>query len=1834
MSPSHSQPCRWRRAALAAAVLACALAPAGGNELRNTRIVEDLDKVERSRLEALSAFSIPALESARDALAPDKVRARTAEILALGNLSIGARPQGADGRSPVHRYLEQTFAALAPHGVELLGHLEAEVLAPVPARSEPSRIECGGESLTLYPVYPNGPMPSLAPAEGLHGPLVDARSGSWEEIEGLPLEGAVALLDFGGAANMMRLFSFGALAVVVVEDERVALTAAEHLLSMTPYPLPRYYADAETGRRLRAMLEDGGAPQVSVHGGHLYEERATRTYFAWLPPTVPHALTLDGPTILRLAAAAVGTTADELQALNPGAVGGFEAGDVIVLPGGDDRLSVSVKTLVGLAAKYYGVEETAIAVEPGPRGSGAVAGARLVLPNQPGGLAVTIPVDSLSVVPDAPHGARVASNLALGLAMLEDLARRTDVPRRTGLLFIFTDGDTLGGVASRTAAEYFLIERGLWSQTSEGTGKTRLELYREASAFFGGDLAEIPRDTAYWLNNEWFIGALEEARISLAEDRIEIILERNELAKDADPARRAEVGARLAAIEAEIALIRDFKLSTVEKLGVSTSERLALLRRNDADDATRALLERLQVDPAALEARFRAELAEEEKLLGKDQNNRAVAARVLERLGTVRDGGTHFRWNFHFDFSGASGSVKIIGGDVVDGRLDRAVSTPAERIRVVSSRMRLLAAYAALRGNWDNAFPFVSETDRAEFPLEREKQPAVYDRFWMPSGLLTLPLGTARDRYATVDTPADTLEAVDFDNLGRVGPVVLTLLRGTLENPVDSTASGSVSLPIYCRVEGAVNRFNIRSGIDANDPVGGATVFYPAVGSGGARPNMHLYRGYRRGVVLQSRLNGRYTVPLEDYSLNPKDPRVFAYVLDPDLAVFTRLANEGQVGTQKQSAKFRYRQNETTEKRIVVSDLHPLVIFPGSSPYDYSNLAGNQYNRIELEIQDAVLDGRPRNFAVDNPNVDFSEIGPDAFTLYLEPGRRVRAHIQSGLNFPFILAGPVDEEGEGEGIPVGVESGRREALTLPFTPLHIAASMHALADYRQRIYTRFGIRSRLLEEALARSEVKLEVARAAAAEYRWQEATGAARESWGTMVKNFPKLLNLGRQAIFSVILLMGFLLPVAYFMERLTIGSRSIVGRLGGTTLIFAAATLFLAGFHPAFRIALSPFIVVIAFTMILMSVIVLGLSYQRFEVLLRRSRIESGEVESETISLFSNLATAFSLGISNLKKRAFRTVLTSFTVTVLTFSIVAFVSVREGNQLVPVGIEADRSVEGQTVEPVPPGQEGILFRTSQWSKLDASRVESLEAEFGSDLPMARRAWYIEVEGGNQADREGVNQIPVRHQGKSAVVTGIMSFEPAETVVSDFPDAVEAGRWFRPGDRLTMILPDTAAERLGISAADLVDDSGAPLPAEALPVVGMRGRDWKVTGILDTARADRLRDVNGKSFAMVDYLKSGFSPNVSSEIEKEGTSYHLSWERLVIVPYAVRESLLAENRSVRLRFPEGFDTATFFNDFGLRSKETLFAYVDGGFSMLSSREKVNFSGVTKVILPVLLCVLIVMNTMLGTVEERHGEVKMLGAIGLSPRQIAFLLLSEATVYSLIGLILGTFGGLGFANLIRFANSQGYELLGALSFNFTSLIASGLAVLTGIIVLLATLIPARKAAALAAPSGMARWELPEPEGDGRIVFHLPFTLSRSNAVGMLAFLRRFLLNHADLTSEDFNCRNVRLRSHAENEGRDAIDLQGDVWLAPYDLDVAQHLTIRIEDAGGDEVFGVTLLLERRSGSLDAWTRVNYRFIDLIRLQFLLWRNLAKKQKGGFVEQGVALARESIEAPAD
>ena len=2070
---------------LRAAALLCAAAQLGATALnRNEQRVRDMSAAMRKKLSALKTLRRQSLDDiARDTNAA-VIERRTREVLALGSLCVASRTTDANGRAPVFYYIRRHIDDLRGAGLEYLGSIKGQVAVPVSldrlgdrdGRGPAARITVGQRSWPVTPLWANGAMPSLCPKGGLTGPLVFAGAAGWDDLKGLDLSGAIALMRFEGGLNIHRLFALGCQAVIVVEDDYVMREKAEELACSSPLPMPRFYVDANTGAALtelaarkdyRVGAADGaviGGQTCRLEGGNLYAERPFESPFAYLPPTPPVRYEVRGDDLIDRIATDHGVSVEDLMAENRLTAPDLEGGMELAIPGKTAVYKVKPGDLLNRVAAQFGLDARAIQKANKLPSAELAAGQVLTIPNLDDVMVVLVPVDSVSVAPDAPHGAKTAANIAIALTAMEHLARDTTVPRRKGVLLGFLDAEAVGGMTSRTFAEYVLRRRGeltgvgvierhfstaavvvgvllglavgalaglLRARGRGATGGRRMLhvgvtaacvgvggfLFTFFPQWLGGYAGDVTIASAekcqaglsflsdpskaagddansQWLAQNWLMARVEERRIWAAEQRIDADRRRREAkgklaelpAGQAGDGERAALGRDERSAAGDVARFQshiDFAVKlrdgTVQNRKLPWPKRVEAFCRQLAQAERDGVAGRIGLTLAALRERMGVELAQERRRREFTGNNLQTVGRVLARLDAAQAGKTagdagkaDFRPSFGYLLDFSSGG-QVVGFKRATGF--RGLSAPASaKGEVTSSELELsatqAAAYAALQANWPEEWTIWHESDQVDHPLLRVGDAAVYPEFWAASGVVANIFGTLGDVQEMLDTPHDLPQRTGFARLSVQARSALLLLKLGLESHSYSQPATRITVPKYGKLIGQALQFNIRSGIDAQDPVPGVTVYFPGfkskLGEAGGK-NTLSYNGSRRGMVQISLLNGSYEMPLMCLNF-PGKWVVHGYRLDRDKALFDKVVDMGQVGTQKKTPDFKLLDRQTVKKNLIMArDLYPLVLFPGPDPMDYKAV-GSADDKQDVNIIDADRQGEPQHFAYVNPANDYHEVGVEGNMVFLPPGRRVRLMVRKTMTYKMLLVGDVTaRQPKGAGHVVGPVGDRRN-LAVPVTALQIAREMHALARYRQDVYRSYGITDRSVGAALDRSAEKIAVAEAAVKRRDWQAAFGAAREGWGILIKFYPRILKLGREAVFSAVILMALLVPASAFLEKLLVGGKSILRHLAGATAFFVAGVVFLNFFHPAFRISVSPFIVMIAFTMILMALIVLTISYQRFDVLVRRARAAVGEVEGEEISFASSLATALSLGVSNLKKRPVRTALTCFTVTVLTFSIITFVSVRGRDAIERRPVALDDTAGIETVEPLAPAYEGILFRDTSWRALPDTFVSAVYSEFGSRFELTTRGHYIQVEGGNNADREGVNQLKVNRGRRQVVLTGVMAFEPAEERFSRLDRAVSHRHWFRGpdraarrgGDRHVTILPDDAARQLGIREAMLYDlrlrvadvadwtalcralnepncpaatrlaerlgparelarrgaaaeldatrkadllaavnallpaadlfapdqrlavagagyleaaDAAAPdsprelvkdltaedqvwlngliverilagalaerrdvlRPGDKLPVVVFMNVPWRVVGILDTALADRVRDITGKTLAMVDYLRSGMSVNsAAGDLINEPTSYHLSWSRLVIVPMAAAADVQIKPRSVAVRFEAGQDRREFFQDLALRLNRTIFANDGGRLSLMTTQEKQSVAGLAKIIVPVILCILIVWNTMMANVEERKGEVGMLGSVGLSPRQISFLLLSESAVFSVLGIVLGIFAGLLFSNGVAWANARWYSaaqldagagFLSELSFNFTSLSSLALAMGTGLVVLLATLVPARKAAALAAPSGMAKWELPPPAGEGLIRFDLPFTLTRGNAVGMGAFFRRFLLNHTDAASSDFNCRDVR--AGVRGDGQQALAITAQMWLAPYDLDVAQNLEVCIVPTDNEGVFGVVLDLRRTSGTEEAWLRTNYNFMDLVRYQFLLWRNLDHASRDKYVAEGAAVFQE-------
>ena len=165
-----------------------------------------------------------------------------------------------------------------------------------------------------------------------------------------------------------------------------------------------------------------------------------------------------------------------------------------------------------------------------------------------------------------------------------------------------------------------------------------------------------------------------------------------------------------------------------------------------------------------------------------------------------------------------------------------------------------------------------------------------------------------------------------------------------------------------------------------------------------------------------------------------------------------------------------------------------------------------------------------------------------------------------------------------------------------------------------------------------------------------------ARRAFGLESRAYPDVEATSQDVLKGIIFYLALLLPFAYFVERMLFGFPDVRKQIMGTSLVFLAVFTAIRFVHPAFELALTPFIILLAFVILALTVIVTMFLQSKFEQEIKR--MKQG-VHYADMGRLSALGAAVGLGIANMRRRPTRTALTCVTLILLTFTVLSFTSV-----------------------------------------------------------------------------------------------------------------------------------------------------------------------------------------------------------------------------------------------------------------------------------------------------------------------------------------------------------------------------------------------------------------------------------------------------------------------------------------------------------------------------------------------------------------------------------------------
>lgn len=1068
-------------------------------------------------------------------------------------------------------------------------------------------------------------------------------------------------------------------------------------------------------------------------------------------------------------------------------------------------------------------------------------------------------------------------------------------------------------------------------------------------------------------------------------------------------------------------------------------------------------------------------------------------------------------------------------------------------------------------------------------------------------GQKALALATANDARERIDTPLDLPESMNMANLTRQIETLAAMLAWSARD-AELLKPSKLELEDYGHsLGGAIYWFDrdINFAVPKK-PVPQALVTYQQLG-----PNS--VGGVRTLIAQAADDEGKFRF---DIMRNKLDNTIKAYQLN-EWGEITSAPDMGQEGneTYPMLHAWGWWENEMLQ---VLFECRALSLF---------ETVDSRYLSVldHMTVLDE-RDGVPQSWGADFVEDQGNEEGKVtlASVVYAQPGTNVKALMSTSLfGVRYLLSGapaewvadPVSpEEVDEQVLKRALGKGYPIDQGVVLRPGYAAArDMWVLDDVRIKQLARYGVRNdkfmRLHEDAreeLIAAEEHLQAR-------RYSQYKQATRKAWGLEGRGYPDIKSTADDTVYGVIFYFALLLPFSFCCERLFFGFADIRRQVGGAAFFFLAIFMVMRFIHPAFKLSTSPYIIFLSFVIFAIGAMALGMILGRFtRAVALRKRAASGVHEAD-IGRLSATAAAVSLGISNLRKRKLRTVLTVTTITLLTFTAQAFTSVQSYLKFY------------QIPRPNVPSYEGALLRDRGWKGMQLSVLDYAQSAFGNAAHVVPRSWLTSKIIGERAYID----IDNKEAQKKSFAGAILGLTSDERQVMGLEDLLigDKSRWFAEDERDVCILPKAMGAIVGIGPEQVGTAS-----------IWMMGRSYRVIGLIDGDAIDALRDLDNESPIPVDTVAeakkmeemAGLDPRLMDTAAIE-TFTHLLANNVAFLPYQQVIDLGGTLRSIAIT---GFsDRATLLEqveEFVSRVAVPLFVGEGDVVRVYTSMGSASLSGMGNLFIPLLIASLIVLNTMMGAVYERSGEIGVYSAVGLAPSHIASLFIAEAMVFAIVGAVLGYLVGQTTTLLLT-----RYDLLGGMFLNYSSLSAifSTLVVMATVVV--STIYPARKAASMSVPDVTRRWKFPEPDGDDWR-FDFPFTLAKGDALGSCAYLHRVFASYGEGSVGDFMTEGVDF--HLE-KGAEApvysLDLM--VWLAPYDLGVSQRVVLRTlptEDIPG--IYRIEMQLQRVSGDVASWKRLNTSFLGVLRKRFLVWRTIPAEVRAEYLLAGERLAAGEVE----
>jgi len=797
------------------------------------------------------------------------------------------------------------------------------------------------------------------------------------------------------------------------------------------------------------------------------------------------------------------------------------------------------------------------------------------------------------------------------------------------------------------------------------------------------------------------------------------------------------------------------------------------------------------------------------------------------------------------------------------------------------------------------------------------------------------------------------------------------------------------------------------------------------------------------------------------------------------------------------------------------------------------------------------------------------------FTLsvaFIQPERPAEFLIKTSYaqNYPlasFINASRENPEGTGYKVKKG------EQLFITNTALHAAEQLYWINDYRMREISKSQVR---IPNALINHNstcVLIQNAYKALDKHLYDVSYQYSVLAWIKELRAYRQIRSAAEDSVLSLPFIAALLVPFSFLAEKLFFSSKGMK-RLLLTVILACGFVSVLSIFHPGFYIANNVILLFIGFVLLVLVIPAIVFQFNVIKETVRWVRSITIGRPSAEMGAGAAFLLAYQIGCEHIRKRKLRSALTfiSITMTVIALSLFTSVTALSAPKAIPV--------EGT------PMYEGIMIKPLHWGEtkvgIGERIVEIIRARYGSEAIIVPRAWLYS---------QGSKQFPmiriIGPSGTKAYILAILGLTPEEAEVTQIDKALTSGRWFISQDRLTCIISEDLAQRLGI------EKSGAN--------INLLGLNFTVIGIINGEILESLNDLNGEPLTPI------------MLIPYAGWDVHATDETVLIVPYEDVLSLSGMVMSVAVKFEnttllnEATDWA--FNTFN----RPVYMAADGEIKMYSRQYSITFFGWESQIVPLAIILFSILNIMMGSVYSRRREIFTLSTTGLSPLHISGIFLAESTIYAIVGALTGYL----IANAIGTIGN--YIMPGMIYLNFSSsrvVMSLGGAMA---VTILSSLYPLIVVSKMVTPSLERVWKIPTKPKGGKWMIPLPFQVGDEKELrGVIAYIWEYLSLHSSDVSPTFSARNIRYEERA-----DYHVISANLRMEPYEAGVSQEVQFIFTRDPVKDRYVIELDFNLITGERSLWLSLTGNFAYLIRKQLLLWRSLSIEERIKYEEKSTS-----------